>query len=177
LFTQESTVVKLIDTPLIKKIRRNHALEHATVHVLNQRLGHLSLVGRSDWNGFTLYGPIDTAEVKLAAHEALRRLRQGEADLAVHPRCGTVVATTGILTALAAFLAISLDGGPRRRFRWSSIPGAMLATTAAAILAQPLGMALQERYTTDPNPADLEIRHISLKPMGNVIAHRIDTVQ
>lgn len=166
------------DAPLIKKIRRNHALEHATVHVLQQRLGRLSLVGHSDWNGFTLYGPIDTAEVKLAAHEALRRLRQGEADLAVHPRCGTVVATTGILTALVAFLAISLDGGsPRRRFRWSSIPGAMLATTAAAILAQPLGMALQERYTTDPDPAHLEIRHISLKPMGNMIAHRIDTVQ
>jgi hypothetical protein len=167
----------LIDSPLIRKIRRNHALEHATVHVLNQRLGRVSLVGHSDWNGFTLYGPIDTAEVKLAAHEALRRLRQGEADLAVHPRCGTVIATTGILTALAAFLAISLDGGSRRRFRWGSIPGAMLATTAAAILAQPLGMALQERYTTDPDPADLEIRHISLKPMGNVIAHRIDTVQ
>ena len=168
----------LIDAPLIKKIRRNHALEHATVHILQQRLGRLSLVGHSDWNGFTLYGPIDTAEVKLAAHEALRRLRQGEADLAVHPRCGTVVATTGILTALAAFLAISLDRGSyRRRFRWGSIPGAMLATTAAAILAQPLGMALQERYTTDPDPADLEIRHISLKPAGNVIAHRIDTVQ
>lgn len=168
----------LIDATLIKRIRRNHALEHATVHVLQHRLGHLSLVGHSDWNGFTLYGPIDTSEVKLAAHEALRRLRQGEADLAVHPRCGTVVATTGILTAIAAFLAISLDGGShRRRFRWSSIPGAMLATTAAAILAQPLGMALQERYTTDPDPADLEIRHISLKPTGNVIAHRIDTVQ
>ncbi len=167
----------LLASPLIKKLRRNHGLEHATVHVLNQRLGRLSLVGHSDWNGFTLYGPVDTLEVKLAAHEALRRLRQGEADLAVHPRCGTVIATTGILTALAAFLAIGLDSGPRQRFRWASIPGAMLAATAAAILAQPIGMAIQERYTTDPNPGNLEIRNISLNPTANLIVHRIDTVQ
>ena len=71
----------LLTSPLIKKLRRNHGLEHATVHVLNQRLGRLSLVGHSDWNGFTLYGPVDTSEIKLAANEALRRLRQGEADL------------------------------------------------------------------------------------------------
>ena len=72
----------LLDSPLIKKIRRNHGLEHATVHVLHRRLGRISVVGHSDWNGFTLYGPIDTSEIKLAAHEALRRLRQGETELA-----------------------------------------------------------------------------------------------
>ena len=167
----------LLDHPLINRIRRNHGFEHATVHVLTQRLGHLSLVGRSDWNGFTLYGDIDTAEVKLAAHEALRRLRQGEANLAVHPRCGTVIATTGILTALAAFLAISLDGGSRHRFRWGSIPAAVLAATGAAILAQPLGLLIQERYTTSGQPGNLEIKNISLKPNPNFIVHRVDTVQ
>ena len=56
-------------------------------------------------------------------------------------------------------------------------PGAMLAATAAAILAQPIGMAIQERYTTDPNPGNLEIKNISLKPAANLIVHRIDTVQ
>ena len=167
----------LLDSPFLKKIRRNHSLEHATVHILNQRGGRLALAGHSDWGGFTLYGPVDTAEVKLAAQEALRRLRQGESDLAVHPRCGTVFATTGILTALAAFLAISLDSGSRQRFRWSSIPAAMVAATAAAILAQPLGMAIQEHYTTEPDPGNLEIKNISLKPTANLIVHRIDTVQ
>lgn len=167
----------LLDVPLIARIRRNHGLEHATIHILNRRHTHLSLVGHSDWNGFTLYGPIDTAEVKQAAHEALQRLRQGETSLAVHPRCGTVLATTGILTALAAFLAISLDGGFRGRFRWSSIPAAMLAATGAAILAQPLGLLLQERYTTSGNPDKLEIKNVSFKPTANLIVHRVDTVQ
>src|SRR5512145_1874572 len=98
-----------LNLPWLTRIQRNHGLEHATIHILSRRNGNLSLVGRSDWNGFTLYGPVDTAEVKHAAQEALRRLRQGEAELAVHPRCGTVVATTGFLTGLAAFIALSLD--------------------------------------------------------------------
>lgn len=165
------------DSPLIARIRRNHGLEHATIHILTRRNDNLSLVGHSDWNGFTLYGLVDTAEVKYAASEALRRLRQGESGLAVHPRCGTVLATTGLLTALAAFLAISLDGNPHRRFRWSSIPAAVLATTGAAILAQPLGLVLQKKYAISGHPGNLEIKRISVKPDARVITHRVDTTQ
>jgi hypothetical protein len=159
-------------------VRRNHGLEHATIHLLSRRNPNLSLVGRSDWNGFSLYGTVDTAEVERAAHEALHRLRQGEANLAVHPRCGTMLATTGILTSLAAFLAISLDGtASRGRFRWSTIPAAVLAATAAAILAQPLGFLLQERYTTSGQPGQLEIKRISPKSNSNLVIHRVDTIQ
>jgi hypothetical protein len=163
---------------LITRIRRNHGLEHATVHILSQRHTSLALAGRSDWNGFTLYGSLDTSEVIQAAHEALRRLRQGETDLAVHPRCGTVLATTGLLTSLAAFLAISLDSSnPRGRFRWASIPMAVMAATLAAILAQPIGLMLQERYTVSGNPGNLKIKNISRKPLGQFVVHRIETVQ
>jgi len=162
---------------LITQIRRNHGLEHATVHVLSQRHTHLAVVGRSDWNGFTLYGPLDVTEVNQAAHEALQRLRQGEADLAVHPRCGTVLATTGLLTGLAAFLAISLDGNSRSRFRWATIPTTVLAATFAAIFAQPLGLMLQERYTVSGNPGNLEIKNVSQQAMGNLTVHRIETIQ
>ncbi len=165
------------DTPFITKIRRNHSLEHATIHILGRRNGNLSLVGRSDWDGFTLYGPVDTLEVQHAVAEALNRLRQGEADLAIHPRCGTVLATTGFVTALAAFFAIGLDGRPGRRFRWSSIPAAILATTAAAILAQPLGLILQKRYTTSDSPGNLEIKSISVNSNSRLITHRINTTQ
>jgi hypothetical protein len=168
----------LFDSAFITKIRRNHGLEHATIHVLSKRVSNLSIVGRSDWNGFTLYGPVDTAEVKHAANEALHRLRQGEAELAVHPRCGTVLAVTGLLTALAAFLAIGLDNQePRSRFRWSSIPAAILAATGAALLAQPLGMVLQQKYTTSGYPGNLQIKSITVNPEAKVITHRVETLQ
>ena len=166
------------DSPFISKIRRNHGLEHATIHILSRRNANLSLVGRSDWNGFTLYGSVDTTEVKRAATEALERLRRGEADLAIHPRCGTVLATTGLLTALAAFLAVSLDGSSSRgRFRWSTIPSAILAATGAAILAQPLGLILQKQYTTSGYPGNLEIKDISVNPDTRIITHRVNTTQ
>jgi len=162
---------------LITRIRRNHGLEHATVHVLSQKHTHLAVVGRSDWNGFTLYGPLDTTEIAQAAHDALQRLRRGEAHLAVHPRCGTVLATTGLMTGLAAFLAIGLDGNSRSRFRWAAFPTAVLAATLAAIFAQPLGLLLQERYTVTGNPGNLEIKNITTRTMGNLTVHRIETIQ
>lgn len=167
----------LFNLPMITRIQRNHGLEHATIHILSRRNGNLSLVGRSDWHGFTLYGPVDTAEVKHAAHEALRRLRQGEAELAVHPRCGTVLATTGLLTGLAAFIALNLDKSSSGRYRWASIPSAILAATLAAIVAQPLGLLLQERYTTTGVPGNLEIKSVSVNPASNFITHRVETVQ
>ncbi len=163
---------------LIARVRRNHGMEHATVHVLSRRQPHLAVVGRSDWNGFTLYGPVDTNAINLAAYEALYRLRQGERSLAVHPRCGTVLATTGLLTGLAAFLAISLDNSDtRRRFRWEAIPTAVLAATVAALVAQPLGLLFQERYTVNGNPGLLQIKTISTRQAGNLIIHRIETSQ
>jgi hypothetical protein len=167
----------IFDLPLITRIRRNHGFEHATIHVLSNHVDDLSVVGRSDWHGFTLYGPLDTTEVHRAANEALERLRQGEASLAVHPRCGTVLVTTGLLTAVAAFLAIGLDGNPRQRFRWTSIPAAIMAATGAAVLSQPLGLLLQERYTTTGQPGNLRIKSITAKANGGVMTHRIETTQ
>lgn len=168
----------IFDLPLVTRIRRNHGFEHATIHVLSHHVEDLSVVGRSDWHGFTLYGPLDTVEVERAATEALDRLRQGEADLAVHPRCGTVLVTTGLLTAVAAFLAIGLDGGnPRARFRWTSIPAAIMAATGAAVFSQPLGLLLQERYTTTGQPGNLQIKSITAKSNGGVITHRVETTQ
>ncbi len=168
-----------MDNPsLITKIRRNHGLEHATIHVLSRRNKNLSMVGRSDAGGFTLYGTVETTEVHKAVQEALERLRGGEAKLAVHPRCGTVLATTGLLTGIAAFLAVGLDGSSSKdRFRWASFPAAILAATLAAIVAQPLGLFLQENYTTTGNPGNLQIKSIKVNPNARVITHRVETIQ
>jgi hypothetical protein len=163
---------------LITRIRRNHGLEHATVHLLSRRQPHLAVVGHSDWNGFTLYGPLDTAAVSQAALEALQRLRQGEASLAVHPRCGTLLATTGLLTGLSVFLALSLDNSDsHKRFRWAALPTAVLAATLAALVAQPLGLLLQERYMVNGNPGPLQIKTISTRQAGSLTIHRIETSQ
>ena len=61
-------------------IRRNHALEHATIHLLSARHPHLSLVGRSDTAGFYLFGNVPTELVDEAVHEALSRFARVSTD-------------------------------------------------------------------------------------------------
>jgi hypothetical protein len=161
--------------PLISKVRRNHALEHATLHVLSRQMPNLSVVGRSDWRGYSIYGQVDTGQLARAAQEALARLKAGEGQLAIHPRCGTTLATTGILSGLAAFLALGL-GDSKGRFRWANLPEALLAATIGAIVAQPLGMWLQQRITTSGSVGDLHITRVFQQRGGSVPIHRVETV-
>ena len=160
--------------PFISHIRRNHGLEHATIHVLIQRDPYLSLVGRSDWAGFSIYGQVATQAVESAAHEALTRLQAGEHELAVHPRCGTVLATTGFLSGMAAFFALGV-GRSRSRFRWAYLPETLMAATAAAIVAQPLGLLLQQYVTTASDVDHLQIVRVYKQRGDPVPIHRVET--
>ncbi len=92
---------------LIDAVRQNHALEHATMHILNRRYPYLRLMGRSSLSGFYLYGALDTQELADAVSEALLRLQQGERHLAIHPRCGTNLAVTSVLAGAAACCGVS----------------------------------------------------------------------
>jgi N-methylhydantoinase B len=55
----------------LQALRRNHALEHATLHVLAQQFPQALLAGRADARGFVLYGSVPGAAVQAAAHSAL----------------------------------------------------------------------------------------------------------
>src|SRR5512135_1904889 len=88
-------------------LRQNHAVEHATVTLLSQRIPGVPLMGRSDLQGFTLFGDADTHLIEEVTNEALGRLQAGESELAVHPNCGTNLVTAGMLSGLAAMFAAS----------------------------------------------------------------------
>lgn len=163
--------MSLLELPLLAAIRRNHALEHATVNILSGKYLDLSLVGRSDWAGFTLYGPVSTDDAVSAVAEGLRRLRSGERELAVHERCGTNLATGVILAGLASRAAL---GGKRR----TALEKAMrlgLGLGAVLVLAQPLGLAIQRRWTTSPDLAGLRVTSIERRERGGLVIHRIGT--
>ena len=72
--------------PIVSTVRRNHGVEHATIHVLASRLQNLALVGHATLDGFNLYGEVEADQVDSAANEALRRLRAGDSRL--HDRVG-----------------------------------------------------------------------------------------
>jgi len=166
--------MRLLDLPFVSRVRRNHGLEHATINVLIQRDPYRSLVGRSDWKGFSIYGEIGTEEIDLAVREAFDRLKAGESELAVHPRCGTMLATTGVLSGMAAFFALGV-GRSRSRFRWTYLPETLLATTAAAIVAQPLGYLLQQYVTTSHDTGPMRILRVYKQRSNPVPIHRVET--
>jgi hypothetical protein len=150
-------------------VRQNHALEHATIHVLSRRYPDLRLAGRSTIAGFFIFGSLGTHEVASAVSEALARLQQGETHLAVHPRCGTQLAVTGLLAGTAAFGATL--GRPRSKI--DRLPVAVMAATLAAIVAQPLALRIQEQITTTPDVEGLYIADVVRIEQGRFILHKV----
>src|SRR5258706_10299427 len=119
---------------VVRRTRRNHGLEHATVHVLSSRIKNLSIAGRSDGSGFWLMGDVPTDQVESAAAEALQRIRNDEHDLAVHPNCGTGLVTTGLMASMAGMLG---NNGVKRGGRdyMARLATTMLLTIGAFILS------------------------------------------
>jgi hypothetical protein len=155
---------------LINSVRRNHALEHATISILLSRHGPMRIVGRAVSDGFYIYGDVPTERLRELADEALSRLQRGEAHLAVSPLCGTNIAVAGVLAGLGSYAALGV--GPRRV---GGIFGAIIAAMLAVVASQPIGRLIQKHYTTSP---DLDgIRIVSVAPMSKRMlkVHKVRT--
>ena len=164
---------QILENPTISSIRRNHGLEHATIHVFTEKKKGVSLAGHSDAGGFWILGEVGTEELLEAAQEAMERMNNGEHDLAVHPNCGTNFATYGIFASLGAFAALS--GAKKFRDKLDRLPLAAVLSTMALILAQPLAYRIQRNITTSGRLYDLQITRITRTFLGNRTAHRIET--
>ena len=62
-----------IESPVVSRIRRNHGLEHATIHILSKKFPGARLIGHSDARGFWLVGDLTTEP------------GQGAPDIDLHP--------------------------------------------------------------------------------------------
>lgn len=153
----------------LTRIRQNHALEHATMHLLTRSRPSLRLIGRSDWKGFWLYGEVETGAVRRAASEALVRLRRDETWLAVHPRCGTNLAIAALLTGGASYVAASVWG----KSRFKRLAGAIFAGMVGLVLSRPLGLATQRHITTSTDLDDVHLEVVPLRLGGNLTAHHV----
>jgi hypothetical protein len=152
----------------ISRIRRNHGLEHATIHVLSEKHRNFSAQGNSDHRGFHLniYGNISEEDVYDAVEEAYVRMKKGEHNLAVHPNCGTVLLTTATMATLAAITTFGLE---QKRQRGSSLsfsilanalPTAILSVVVALIVSRPVGVQLQAKYTVEGDLKNLQLSSV-----------------
>jgi hypothetical protein len=155
---------------IIGSVRRNHALEHATISVLANKMGRdVRLVGRATRNGFYLYGDMPADQVRESTIEALQRLQRGERHLAISPMCGTNLAVAGLLAGLSSLLALG------NRSRVERIPNVLLASMSAVLVAQPLGRLAQKHLTTHPDLSDTELVAIRQGGRGPGRFHKVET--
>lgn len=151
----------------IENVRRNHALEHATVSLLLGRLGpQLRLVGRASSDGFFIYGDVPTETLAECARDGLARLKRGESFWAVTPLCGTNLATAGVLAGLSTMAVLANSHKDR-------VGNAITAGVLAVVAAQPLGRLIQRHITTSPDLADTEIVSVESRAGGRY--HRVRT--
>jgi hypothetical protein len=168
----------LLDLPLISRVRRNHALEHATIQVLSERRPNLRLMGRSSLRGFIIYGNVSTDDILDATREGLQRLRAGDRVLAIHPNCGSNYVVAGTIAALSAFLALGgLSGKRRERLldRLARLPMACTMATLGIILSRPLGTTLQAHVTTEPEVGNLHVAGVTRDERGGTAIHFVRT--
>ena len=158
----------------LSRIRRNHGLEHATLHILSRSNPGKRMGGYSDFNGFWLFGDLTTDQIRAAVSEALARMKNGEQNLAVHPNCGTNFATAGTLAGLAGVMGMIGVGG-RKRDKLERLPLVAALATLALIFAQPLGLSVQKHLTTSGVPGTLKVTEIFPTGNGRVTTHRILT--
>lgn len=167
-----------LDLPGISRVRRNHALEHATMQVLTEKYGTMRLVGRSSFGGFAIYGDIDTETLLNAAREGLGRLRAGEHSMAIHPNCGSNYVVAGTVAGLGAFISLGgLSRDREKRFvdRLARLPLACAVGTLGVILSRPLGRAFQAHVTTEADMDELRITGATRTERAGTTVHFVQT--
>lgn len=160
--------MRLLEIGPIAATRRNHAIEHATIHILSRMRPETSMAGRSNSRGFIIYGDVATEAVGQAVAEAIRRISGGEAGLAIHPNCGTNMVTTAVLAA-SATLATGI--GVRHRHWLDRIPAAMIAALLAVFASQFVGPTMQRRVTTSAALGGVDILEVQRKQFGSRVVH------
>ena len=147
-----------MDFPPFLATRRNHALEHASLHILARKYKDQNMAGHSNPTGFFLFGDMSLEDIRNAINEAMTRLRAGESGLAIHPGCGTNLAASTLVPA--AFAWAPFQGARSLRWRLLLIPVALMFAVFGYLLSKPLGPWLQRNVTTEADLGDMQVMDI-----------------
>lgn len=154
-----------------RRVRQNHALEHATITILSRHVQDLRVSARSTSRGFTIFGDVDLGQLRRALDEALRRLQAGETQLAIHPNCGTNLVVGVSFLTLGTILGMASS---RARTRVAS---AALSSVAGIAAARPVGQLVQKYITTLPDLRGVRVTEIFRRKMFNFTVVEVRTIQ
>ncbi len=146
---------QLVAVLLDGKVKRIHAIEHATSHVLAKR-GYPGISGEAEKTGFVLRGISDPSLVYDSAREALSLLKQGRRDLAIHPRCGTTLVLVNLFGSVFLLVLLALTGT-------LGFFTAAVSLVAINLVGPALNQWAQRHVTTDAEVGDLVISGVELR--------------
>jgi hypothetical protein len=144
--------------------RRNHALEHATIHFLeagrNRRFS-----GRATRDGFRVGGRSSPHEIKKAFEQVRRIVRNGECLPYISPRCGSnLVTALGLgLLLLLSVAALSLLIQPPLIIRAGALAGVVVFFFA---MRRGIGNWIQRRFFMATDFDDVSLREIRVVQAG-----------
>jgi hypothetical protein len=154
-----------------RRIRQNHALEHATITILSGYVPELRVSARSNSRGFIIFGDVDLGQLRRSVDEALQRLQAGEAELAIHPNCGTNLVVGVSLFAMGTLLGMTSS---RARTRVTSTA---FSSVAGIMAARPLGQFVQKHITTLPDLEGVRVSKIFRRKILGMTIVEVRTVQ
>ena len=170
--SERTTGVKQLIRDTLRRVRRNHALEHATVTLMLEEGVQGPLGGYSTPWGFFIIGNLSTEQLTRIVDDALGSLNAGRSEMAISPHCGTNMAVAALLSGTLTRLVL----GRRKQGRWKRLPLVLVAVVAGALLSKPIGNAIQRRYTTLSDMDGLEVIEVSKAWPGEAPRlHRVKT--
>src|SRR5438067_1413452 len=163
--------MKTEDVLFGRRIRQNHALEHATITVLSGYVPNLRISARSSSRGFIIFGDVDLGQLRRALDEALRRLQAGEAQLAIHPNCGTNLVVGISLMTVGTLLGMASNNTRTR------VTSTAFSSIAGLMAARPLGELVQKHFTTLPDLKGVRVVDIFRRKILGFTVVEVRTVQ
>jgi len=129
------------------RVRKNHALEHGTINLLEQQYGLHGLTGRAGEDGFGVSGLVNPRLILETAELARKRLAAGETRLAIHRRCGTTMVLVNLFSSVIFILLLIVAD-------WFSLGTVLISLAAAWLIGAWASPLVQRRFTTDSDVGD-----------------------
>lgn len=157
---------------ILRRVRRNHALEHATVTLMLEEGVSGPLGGYSTPWGFFIVGSLSSEQLTRIVGQALENLSAGHSEMAISPHCGTNMAIAALISGALTRVVL----GKKRQGRWKRLPLVLVAVVVGAVLSRPLGAVIQRRFTTLADMEGLEVIAVRKAWPGDVPKlHRVVT--
>jgi len=152
-------------------VRKNHAIEHATVSVLLAEGKKKSAVlGFAIPTGFIISSKSNKNEILSAARSGLKLIQSGDEEVSISQFCGTNIVVAAFISGVSTLL-ISRILGKKSKNILNMANGFILSS----LFSKPIGRLVQKYVTTNSNVKNIKISKGRSIKLGSFYIHYVST--